>query len=97
MITHKIEALLRASDKPLTARQIGDALSISSNDASRFVDSLRRKYGDQLHRRKIDGKMQYTFDASKFEQRERIFTLPPDLNRGWRNPVTGYQPDRLGA
>lgn len=98
IITHRIQALLIESKKPLTARQIADELDITSNDASRFLSSLRRKLGAQLIKRELEGKMHYAIGEQKFEAiRKRIFTLPPDLNRGWRNPETGYQPDRLGV
>ena len=37
------------------------------------------------------------FIGERKAKRTHAFTLPDDLWRGWRDPVTGYQPDRLGV
>lgn len=93
--TLRIERMLRQAKQPVTTRQIADKTGINVNRVRELMHVVQDRNEARWQQRYL-GKLMHYCIGDKFPTQERIFTLPDDLWRGWRNPVTGYQPDRLG-
>ena len=86
---------LRKSKKPLNARTIAERTGIPLKTVQNQMANVRRRYPDGWQQFFDNGVLHYSIGAPV--RRNGAFALPPDMWRGWRNPVTGYQPAKLGA
>lgn len=90
----RAEQILTASPNTFMYRtDLAQRIGICLNSLQKIVVALRLKYGNKfVERTRPGGKNGLVVYA--------LFDSEPDdkldLFRGWRHPVTGYQPPRLG-
>ncbi len=92
--TEQLKAILMAADKPLTNKDICEMMpGRKASDCSNMLCNM-----PGVLKRVVRGKHYYAIKPEIFEapESDRVFTLPEDLWRGWRNPETGIQPPTLG-
>ena len=90
-----IAAALRKATQPVNASDIAEMTGIPVKTIYNQMGNVRARYPDGWQQSYV-GRVTY-YSIGKELPRRAGFTLPPDLWRGWRNPVTGYQPAQLGA
>ena len=95
-IIDTIEQCIKAAEFPIESRQIAIVTGIPLRSVQKNMYDVRMRNLAEWKQHRTDGRMHYAIGEKK-ARRTSPFTLPDDLWRGWRDPVTGYQPDRLGA
>lgn len=88
-----LEDCLLTTDKPLSSWQLRHRVGGGSQATRNALEALAKKYGARWFRTHQDSSVKYQILAEAPARANVIL----DLWRGWKNPVTGYQPERLGV